>query len=132
MSGEYEEVILIAFSEILEIRSKYFDSYHKPWTWHLLSKESFPFSKVIFVCKQHGDSALVFDKNIQSPQPPERDYEKELGVTRISGPILPLEEEVKLYEMFDNKPLIRPPQKSKLKNKKRKAQKNARKINRKN
>ena len=38
MTGKYEEVILIAFSDFLEIRSMHFDSYHKPWTWHLLEE----------------------------------------------------------------------------------------------
>tara|TARA_R100001463_G_scaffold9472_10_gene28353 strand:- start:2801 stop:3565 length:765 start_codon:yes stop_codon:yes gene_type:complete len=133
-SGEYEEVILISFSEVLEIRSRNFNSYHKPWTWHLLKEKSFPFSKVIFVCKQHGDAALVYDKNIPAPAPPERDPDKELGVTRISGAILPAGKKINLYDIFDSEPLINLPQKNKKKAKRkanRKAQGNARKVNRK-
>ena len=130
MSGEYEEVILISFSELLEIRSRHFYSYYKPWTWHILKEILFPFSKVIFICKQHGDAALVYDKNTPAPAPLERDPDKELGVTRISGPIIPIGKTVNLYEIFDNEPLITPPQKNKNKAKK-KAQKNAKKVNRK-
>lgn len=129
-SGEYEEIILISFSEVLEIRSRHFDSYHKPWTWNLLKEKSFPFSKVMFVCKQHGDAALVYDKNVPAPATPEHDPDKELGITKILGPILPVGKTVNLYGIFNNEPLITSRQENK-KKEQRKAQKNARKINRK-
>lgn len=130
-SGRYEEVILIAFSDNLEIRSEHFHSYHKPWTWYLLSEVSFPFSKVIFVCRQHGDSTIVFDNSLPPPEPPNRDELKELGITRISGPTLPIGKEINLNKIFDNEPLITPKKKGKSKNKKKnKEQKKARKINR--
>lgn len=113
MSGEYEEIILISFSEFLEVRSEFFYSYHKPWTWNILKEKSFPFSKVIFVCKQHGDAVLVYDKDIPAPVLPKRDPDKELGITQIHGPITPFGKTVNLNELFDNEPLINPPQKIK-------------------
>lgn len=130
VSGEYEEVILISFSEYLEIRSEHFESYHKPWTWHLLKEKSFPFSKVIFVCKNNGEAALVYDKSVPAPEPPERDTDKELGITSTSGPILPIGKTVNIYEILDNEPLITLRKKNRKKGQRR-AQKNARKINRK-
>ncbi|TMP88503.1 hypothetical protein CWC05_03480 [Pseudoalteromonas ruthenica] len=125
-SGEYEEIILISFSEYLEIRGRHFESYHKPWTWHLLKEKSFPFSKVIFVCKNNGDSSLVYDKNAPAPEPPECDPDKELGITRTIGPIIPPGKMVNLYKIISDEPHIAPREKHR-----KKGRKNSRKISRK-
>ena len=108
-SGEYKDIILIAFGDYLEIgNSENFCSYYKPWTCHLLSEASFPFDKVIYVCERYGDYALVFDRNSSHPKPPERNSEIEAGITRINGPLLPIGKTVNLKKILNNEPSIKP------------------------
>ncbi|BAK71805.1 hypothetical protein [Aliarcobacter butzleri] len=132
-SNNYKEIIILIYSTYLTLNYKFFEDYIKPWTQYLLNKESFPFDKVIFVCESTEKNIIVYKKNQPSIQPPSINHNKELGITAISGPILPVGETINLNKIFRNPPLV--PKKSKNVSKierreKRKTQKNSRKTNR--
>ena len=130
-SGKYNDIILIAFGDYLEIGdSNKFSLYFMPWTWYLLNEVLFPFDKVIYVSERTGGSALVFDKSLPPPKPPKRNPEIEAGITRINGPVLPVGKKVNLKKIFDNDASIKPKQKGRSKKRKRKVQKESRRKNR--
>jgi len=127
-SGNYKDIILIAFGEYLGINEN-FISYYKPWTQYFLTKKSFSFDKVIYVCEKSGNSILVFDKNLPYQEKPSRNLDIEAGITKISSPILPIGKKINLKNIFNNEPSIKPKQNRKSK-KKRKIQKQSRRKNR--
>jgi len=128
-SGEYKDIILISFGDYLEVNDNFL-SYYKPWTWYLLNKESFPFDKVIYICKRSKKPILIFDKKASPQKPPKQNSDIESGITVINGPILPFGKTINLNNIYKNEPSIRPKQKKKSNKKKQKAQKESRKRNR--
>lgn len=134
--GDYDEMIVVAFSSQLQTDHEHFKDYHKLWTGHLLGKNSFPFDKVIFVSLNTRDAVVVYDKDLPRINAPQADSDKELGITTMSGPILPFGKTVNLNTIFDNEPLIPYQSKNELirvrkakKKEKRKAQSTAEKVN---
>ncbi|TOP30673.1 hypothetical protein [Vibrio parahaemolyticus] len=105
-SGNYEELIIVAFSSYMKPQNPYYKSYHIPWTNHLLSKVKFPFDKVILVCAETKSADLVYDKKHKKKIAPKKDTNKELGVTNTHGPILPFGKSVNINEIMDNPPLV--------------------------
>lgn len=106
-SCDYDELIVVAFSSYMKPQNIHYESYHIPWTNHLLSKANYPFDKVILVCTETKSVELVYDKRHKKMLAPKRDVNKELGVTTIKGPWLPRNQPVNLKEILDNPPLVK-------------------------
>ncbi len=69
-SDNYDEIIILVSSSYLNLNYKYFEDYHKPWTQFLLSKNKFPFDKVIFVCNETKNSTIIYNKNLSKIDKP--------------------------------------------------------------
>ena len=48
-NGDFDEIIVLAFSDFLDVNEPEFIPFHKAWTSYLLSNSNYPFSKVIFL-----------------------------------------------------------------------------------
>lgn len=105
-SGNYEEMIILAFSAYLSTDHKFFNDYHKPWTNFLLSDKKFPFDKVIFVCERTGHSVVIYDKKSPLQNSPSRDTEKELGETISHSSILPVGKKINISGLFKEEPHV--------------------------
>lgn len=120
-SGDYHEIIIIAFSEYLTTDLIHFEDYYIPHTDYLLSKKSFPFSKVIFVSIRNRKSVLIYDRDNPCETAQEIDENKELSITTIAGPTLPVGESVNINSIFEQEPSI--PYRTKNEQKKRRKDK---------
>lgn len=105
-SGNYNELIIVAFSSYMKPQNRHYKTYHIPWTNHLLSKTNFPFDKVILICTQTRSADLVYDKRHKKLFAPKKDTDKEIGVTTMHSQILPLNQPVNIWEIMDNPPLV--------------------------
>lgn len=130
-AGNYSEMIVVASSEYLEISDEYFFDYHMPWANYLLSDSLFPFDKVLYVCEKAEKAVLIYDKSNPLAVSPKRDENIELGITCSLSSIIPFGQSFNHKEMFDKDPIISPKSRCKKEVKKQKAQRAARKINRK-
>jgi len=124
-SGEYGEMILLAFSSYLQINDEHFDDYHKPWAAFLFTEKSFPFDKVIFVCKYTKKAVVVYDKSIPQLTCPQPKSEKELGITMVRASIQQFGKPFNINQMFDKDPHI--PVQNKNKRKKKQTEKGVKK-----
>ncbi|MFW9738946.1 hypothetical protein V3H21_22115 [Vibrio parahaemolyticus] len=118
-SANYDELIIIAFSSYMKPQNGHYKSYHIPWTNHLLSKANFPFDKVILVCTETKSADLIYDKRHKKKVAPKKDIDKEVGVTKTHGPILPIGQTVNIKAIMDNPPLVGERKKHHRKNKKK-------------
>ena len=131
-SGDYDELIILAFSSYMRLDHKDFNDYFKPWTEYLLSKEHFPFVKVIFVCTCTRNSITVYEKEFPRRSEPKLEKNKELGITVSQSPMLPIGKTVNLFDILEQSPSVSKPSKSRRKQdkkEKRKASKKANNIN---
>ncbi|MFB2686408.1 hypothetical protein ACE02B_14495 [Shewanella mangrovisoli] len=118
-STNFDELIIVAFSSYLKPQNSHYESYHIPWTNYLLSRVKFPFDKVILVCAETKSVDLVYDKRHKKKVAPKKDIEKERGVTRVHGPILPINKKINLNEIINNPPLVQERKKQHRNNKKK-------------
>lgn len=110
-NGDYQEIILIAFSSYLKIDLECFKHRHKPWTNFFLSKNHFSFDKVIFVDIQTKKAVLIYDKNLPLIKEPIFDDCIKNDITIIKSSILPIGKSVNIKDMFNEEPLIIPKKK---------------------
>jgi hypothetical protein len=109
-SGVFREVILLCFSEVVCSRSVIFEHGLRDWTNFLLSKNNYPFDKVLFVDLCGGDPVRVYDKRkplLVSPSQP-MDTRK---ITIAKLPFMRVDKEYNTKEISLKCPLI--PQKRK-------------------
>jgi len=114
-SANYKEIILLAFSDYLSLKDEDLKDYQKKWTNFLLSKDNYPFDKVIFVCIETEQSILLYNKKVPFNKEPARRLSIERGITVMRTSVLPFGETVNLFEMFEQEPSA---QKTNKKNKK--------------
>ena len=112
-SGEYGEMLVLAFSSYLSVDHETFNDYHKPWTNFLLSEQVFPFDKVIFVDERTRKAVVIYDKASPLQETPLVDSEKEAGITVVQGSILPVGKTVNMAGLFTEEPHVSPKKKSK-------------------
>ena len=122
-NGNFEELIVLAFSQFLSINYRYFENYHRQWANYLLSDSSFPFAKVIFVDHNSGKSILVYDSNNPLKKNPKIDLSKERGTIEAKSSFVPVGHSFKFNDLFEQGAIVEPKSKSK---KVRKQQKQAR------
>lgn len=107
-SGKFNEIILLVFSDYINKYDEFFLDYHVPWTNYILSREDYPFSKVIFVCTSSQECTLLYDKKNKLLIKPKRDQKKELGYTPIISGFIPVGKKVNLLDIARNEALVKP------------------------
>lgn len=60
--GDYDELIIVCFSEMVSLNETLFTDHLNEYTNYLLSSANFPFDKVIFVSLRGGDPVRIYDK----------------------------------------------------------------------
>lgn len=63
--GNYKEMILICFSELVRVKDRFFEDGLKKWTAYNLSNANFPFDVVIFVDVRDGVAVRIYEKKKQ-------------------------------------------------------------------
>ncbi|WP_336285491.1 hypothetical protein [Citrobacter arsenatis] len=105
-SGDFNELIILVFSDFIGCDARYFNDYHVPWTDYLLSQSKFPFDKVIFVDRSQDKCVLIFDKKKPAEHSPQVDPDKELGFTHVQSGFIPFNTTINLKDMFKKEPLV--------------------------
>lgn len=108
-TGQFNELIVLAFSSQFDLNDADLREYHAAWCSYHLSCSSFPFDRVIFVstCKA-GDAVVVYDKEKPRTHAPERDEDKETRIEILKSPILKPSITYNLKNLFDQDPALRP------------------------
>lgn len=132
-SDNYEEIIILAFTNYLKLKNVKSINYFTKWTQYLLSKEHFSFNKVIFLCNETKKSFIVYDKNLGIPKrTPVINHKIELGITMARSSAIPVNKTVSIKNLLKLPALVPKISMDKSeKKKKRKEQKKSRKDNRK-
>lgn len=70
--SKFDEIILLCFSEVISAGNEIFTGGLSAWTNYLLSRDGFPFDRVIFVSSRGCDSAPVqlYNKKMKKNKPP--------------------------------------------------------------
>ncbi len=131
-SDNYEEIIILAFTNYLKLENVKGIDYFTEWTQYLLSKEHFLFNKVILLCNETKKSFIVYDKDLGIPKsPPIINYKIESGITMARSSLIPVNKTVSIKNLFKKSPLVPKNDMNKSeKKKKRKEQRKSRKANR--
>lgn len=108
--SEFDEIILICFSEVIWARNEIFKGGLSAWTNYLLAQARFPFDKVIFVSPRDYDSAPVqiYDKKTNKDKRPSPYRYPDATITCIQGQPLLTDIDYNLDEKFSGNPLISP------------------------
>ncbi|CRM96497.1 hypothetical protein [Pseudomonas sp. 22 E 5] len=108
--SEFDEIILICFSEVIWARNEFFKGGLSAWTNYLLAQARFPFDKVIFVSSRDYDSAPVqiYDKKTNKDKRPSPYRYPDATITCIQGQPLLTDIDYNLDEKFSGNPLISP------------------------
>lgn len=114
-NGNFNELIILTFSDYIGIDESYFRPFLVPWTYHLLSRSDFPYSKVIFVSREKKECVLLYDKKRKMNMPPR--LNQDITTTHIQTKMLPVGKTINLYDMFKEEPEVKPKSK---KNKRKK------------
>ena len=117
-SDKYKEIIILAFSSYLTIDDETFIIDHQPWTNYLLSKQEFPFDKVIFICTKTKNAVLLYDKKFPQLEEPQKTEKYRVSTTVAHSSFIPIGESFNINNLFDNEPLAPAPNKSRSKKKK--------------
>lgn len=108
-NDDYKELIILAFSEYIEVEKDYFNLDMKPKVSNLLIENSFQFDKVIFVSLRDRKAKLLFDKKKSVLNLPIENKDQELCVTVAKSSILPFGQAASVKGLFDESdPIIKP------------------------
>lgn len=117
-SDKYKEIIILAFSSYLTIDDEIFIIDHRPWTNYLLSKQKFPFDKVIFICTKTKKAYLLYDKKFPQLEQPKKTEKYRDSTTVAHSSFIPIGKSFNIKSLFDNEPLAPIQNKSRSKKKK--------------
>lgn len=111
-AGDYREIVLLCFSDVLATNTIFFREHLRDHTNHLLSKAQFPFDAVLFVSLRGGDPVRIYNKKEPRLTPPNSlPYQhQEYTETIIHGPTMRVGQTYNLDDIFSNSPLITPRQ----------------------
>lgn len=74
-TGAFDELVLVTFSDHIRMSTPGFSSYYAPMANWVLSREQFPFDRVIFVCNAAQEAVTIYDKRAPAQAaPPESLY----------------------------------------------------------
>ncbi len=106
--GNFHEMVLLCFSEVIRTDQWYFKDGVLHWTDYLLSEARFPFNKVIFVHRYDGNAVQIYDKRSPRRKPPRPYAYSNVFVTNSQGPMFLTDRAYKLDDIFSQDPLIPP------------------------
>lgn len=112
-TGQFDELIVLAFSSVFDLRDTGKRAYHMECCAYHLSRIGFPYDRVIFVstCKPGGLPVVVYEKSNQKTRAPERDEAMEAGVEIVKSPILKFGATFNINELFEKPPALSPKKK---------------------
>ncbi|HFQ5414457.1 TPA: hypothetical protein ACGVAS_004433 [Vibrio vulnificus] len=117
-NGHFDELIILAFSDFLDVNEPEFIPFHKTWTNYLLTNSDFPFSKVIFLSTYSRKSALVYDVNNPAASKPNIPEDIEHTLEKVIGGFTPFGKPLDYENFFDQEEEIKPKSKSRASRKK--------------
>jgi len=108
--SEFDEIILLCFSNVICSRNKILKGGLIAWTNYMLSKENYPFDKVIFVSPIGSDPVplRIYDKKMKTFKAPAPYKYSGATITCITGQPLLVDRTYNLSEKFNGTPLIEP------------------------
>lgn len=106
LAGEFKETIILCFSDVIDTENEIFKKGLCEWTNYLLSKDAFPFDKVIFVGLRGGKPVCVYDKSRPAKVMPDEYQYEHSSITSIQGPMLKFGKTYNLKAFFSQKPFI--------------------------
>ncbi len=111
-AGDYREIILLCFSDVIATNTNIFREHLRDHTNYLLSKSQFPFDAVLFASLQGGDPVRIYKRTEPLLTPPKSSphQHQEHVETIIHGPTMRVGQTYKLEEIFSNNPIITPRQ----------------------
>ena len=108
-TGNFDELIVLVFSNYFDLNNFNLRKYHAVWCSHHLSVAGFPFDKVIFVSTSSaGEAIVVYDKRKPNFNIPKQDKGKEVGKEIMRTPILKIGEKYNLNNLFSQNPVLKP------------------------
>lgn len=104
-SGAFGEIVLLTWSSYALLSKSSISEAHLTWTNFQLSSQSFPFDKVIFVCKETKKAVVVYDKSrpiksIPVSSAPNND------VTIAKSGFIPIGAKANINDLFEKSPII--------------------------
>ena len=106
-NGDYDEIILICYSDVIDIDSHIFKGGLKDWTNYLLSSSKFPFDKVLFIGADNICTQIYDRIEGQKPEPMEYEYEGSV-ITSISYGFVPVSTTFNIKNAGSGEPTIKP------------------------
>lgn len=106
--GEFKEIIIICFSDVISSNNVIFKRGLMEWSNRLLSQNKFPFDKVIFVDLLGGRPVRVYDKNKPLSEDPPPYIYSDSSITVAQGPFMRTGETYNLNKIISSPPLIYP------------------------
>ncbi|QIE91119.1 MULTISPECIES: hypothetical protein [Pseudomonas] len=105
--GEFDEIILLCFSDYIDLRNPEVNPGLLLWTDYLLSSESFPFERVIFVSTLTRASVMIYNKSEPLAKRPSEDAFCSYTTTPSMGGFIPMGEH-NISGILNADPLIPP------------------------
>lgn len=105
-SGNYREIILLCFSDIVATDTVLFKEHLEGSTDYLLSKAQFPFDAVVFASLRQGNPVRVYRKANPRLTPPALSNYSRVTETVVHGPTMRLGQTYDMREIMSNEPLI--------------------------
>ncbi|MDA8449226.1 hypothetical protein M4R23_07355 [Acidovorax sp. GBBC 3332] len=106
--GNYGEMILLCFSEIITTESPYFKEYLCERTNYLLSAANFPYDAVLFTSLRRGEPVIIYKKTAPLIVSPVSNRHAGLTETVVRGPTMRVGQTYNINEIMSNAPLITP------------------------
>jgi hypothetical protein len=100
LAGDFKETIVLCFSDVIDSGYEIFKNGLCEWTNYLLSKDAFPFDKVIFVGLCGGNPVCVYDKSRPAKVMPKEYQYEHSSVTSMQGPMLKFGKAYNLKDYF--------------------------------
>lgn len=111
--GSYGEIVLLCYSNVLEPDIAFLQGGLLEWTNYYLTKNKFPYDKVLFLAKDSESAVKVFDRRTPlHEQPPPYDF-SDPWTMPSDWPMLLMNRPYNIKEFYSKPPLIMPKQKKK-------------------
>lgn len=113
MDGNYGEVVLLCYTDLLEAESPFIKEGLLKWTNYHASKNDFPFDKILFLAKESDSAVKIYDRRTPlRVQPPPYDF-IDPWIMPSDWPIMLANRKYNLNEFYSKPPLVTPKKKYK-------------------
>jgi len=105
--GDFEEIVLLCFSDYIDLEHPEVNPGLLLWTDYLLSSESFPFERVVFVSTFNRASVMIYNKSKPLTKRPDENLFCPYTITRSIGGFIPVGEH-NISGILNADPLVSP------------------------